>query len=62
VTTCVMPVSQLKVPLPKFVAIRKDDDKDNIQFFVRVELEAEGIVGSYTKPELALHTCVMKVD
>jgi hypothetical protein len=52
----------LKVPLPKFVAIRKDDDKDNIQFFVRVELEAEGIVGSYTKPELALHTCVMKVD
>jgi hypothetical protein len=40
-------VSKLKVPLPKFTTIHKDD----IQFLVRVELEAEGIVGSYTKPK-----------
>jgi hypothetical protein len=41
----------LKVPLPKFTAVRKDDDEDDVQFLARVELEAEGIVGSYTKPE-----------
>jgi hypothetical protein len=44
-------VSKLKVPLPKFTAVRKDDDEDDVQFLARVELEAEGIVGSYTKPE-----------
>jgi hypothetical protein len=51
VTTCSTPVSKLKVPLPKFVSIRKDNDENDVQFFARVELEAEGIVGSYTKPE-----------
>jgi hypothetical protein len=44
-------VSKLKVPLPKFIDIRKDDNEDDVQFLVRVELEAEGIVGSYTKPK-----------
>jgi hypothetical protein len=29
----------------------KDDNEDDVQFLVRVELEAEGIVGSYTKAE-----------
>jgi hypothetical protein len=38
------PVSKLMVPLPKFVAARKDD----IKFLVRVELDAKVIVGSYT--------------
>jgi hypothetical protein len=50
-TTCVTPVSKLKVPLKKFVAVRKDNDEDDIQFLARVELEVEGIVGSCTKPE-----------
>jgi hypothetical protein len=45
------PVSKLMVPLLKFVAVHKDDNKDEVQFLARVELEAEGIVGSYTKPE-----------
>jgi hypothetical protein len=40
-------VSRLKLPLPKFCAIRKDD----VQFLARVELEIEGIMGSYTHPE-----------
>jgi hypothetical protein len=31
--------------------VRKDDNEDDVQFLVRVELEAEGIVGSYTKAE-----------
>jgi hypothetical protein len=38
------------VPLPKFVVVHKDDE-DDVQFLARVELEAEGIVGSYTYPE-----------
>jgi hypothetical protein len=50
VATLVTPVSKLKVPLPKFVAVRKNDE-DDVQFFARVELEAEGIMGSYTHPE-----------
>jgi hypothetical protein len=45
------PVSKLKMSLPKFVVIRKDDNEDDVQFFVRVELEAEGIIGSYNKLE-----------
>jgi hypothetical protein len=45
------PVSKLKVPLPKFVAVHKDDNEDDVRFLVRVELDAEGIVGSYTTPE-----------
>jgi hypothetical protein len=44
-------VSKLKVPLPKFTAVCKDDNEDDVQFLARVELEAEGIVGSYTKAE-----------
>jgi hypothetical protein len=51
VATRTTPASKLKVPLPKFLAVRKDDNEDDVQFLVRVELEAEGIVGSYTKPE-----------
>jgi hypothetical protein len=51
VTTCETLVSKLKVSLPKFVVILKDEDEDDVQFLVRVELEVEGIVGSYTKPE-----------
>jgi hypothetical protein len=47
----ITPVSKLKVPLPKFTAVQKDDNKDDVQFLVRVELEAEDIVGSYTKLE-----------
>jgi hypothetical protein len=29
VATCTMPVSKLKVLLPKFTAIRKDDNEDD---------------------------------
>jgi hypothetical protein len=56
VTTFVTPVSKFKVPMPKFMAIHKDNDEDDIQFLVRVELEAEGIAGSYTK--LEHHACL----
>jgi hypothetical protein len=49
VATCMTPVAKLKVPLPKFAAVRKDDNEDDVQFLVRVELEAEGIIGRYTK-------------
>jgi hypothetical protein len=35
--------------LSKFIAVCKDDNEDDVQFLVRVELEVEGIVGSYTK-------------
>jgi hypothetical protein len=42
-------VSKLKVPLPKFTIVRKDDNEDDVQFLAWVELEAESIVGSYTK-------------
>jgi hypothetical protein len=50
VATFVTPVSKLKGCLPKFEAICKDDE-DDIQFLARVELEAEDIVGSCTRPE-----------
>jgi hypothetical protein len=50
VATLVTRVSKLRVPLPKFVAVHKDSE-DDVQFLARVELEAEGIVGSYTRPE-----------
>jgi hypothetical protein len=43
-------VSKLKIILPKFVAAHKDDE-DDVMFLARVELDAEGIVGSYTHPE-----------
>jgi hypothetical protein len=46
----VTPISKLKMPLPKFVAARKDDE-DDVKFLARIELDAEGIVGSYTLPE-----------
>jgi hypothetical protein len=46
----VTPTSRLKLPLPMFGAVHKDDEGD-VQFLVRVELEAEGVVGSYTRPE-----------
>jgi hypothetical protein len=51
VATCMMPVSKLKVPLPKFTAVCKDNNEDDVQFLARVELEAKRIVGSYTKVE-----------
>jgi hypothetical protein len=47
VTDGVTPVSRLKLPLPKFVVIKKDDE-DDVQFLARVELDFEGVVGSYT--------------
>jgi hypothetical protein len=53
-------VSKLKVSLPKFTVVRKDDNEDDVQFLARVELEAEGIVGSYTKVEhdvFLAHAC-----
>jgi hypothetical protein len=50
VATLVTPVLKLRVPLPKFVVVRKDNE-DDVQFLARVELKAEGIVGSYTCPE-----------
>jgi hypothetical protein len=50
VATLVTLVSKLKVPLPKFVAVRKDD----VQFLARVELEAEGIMGSYNTQSMKL--------
>jgi hypothetical protein len=49
VATRTTSVSKLKVLLPKFIAIHKDNNEDDVQFLARVELEAEGIVGSYTK-------------
>jgi hypothetical protein len=48
VATFVTPTSKLRVPMPKFVAVHKDDE-DDIQFLARIELEPEGIVGSYTR-------------
>jgi hypothetical protein len=49
VATRMTPVSKLKVPLPKFTIVRKDDNEDDVQFLAWVELEAESIIGSYTK-------------
>jgi hypothetical protein len=51
VATRMTPISKLKVSLPKFTVVRKDDNEDDAQFLVRVELKAEGIVGSYIKSE-----------
>jgi hypothetical protein len=48
--TLVTPVLKLKVPLWKFVAVHKDVE-DDVQFLARVELDTEGIIGSYTRPE-----------
>jgi hypothetical protein len=48
--TFTTPESELRVPLPWFLAVHKDDE-DDMKFLARVELEAEGIVGSYTRPE-----------
>jgi hypothetical protein len=39
------------MPLPKFVVVHKDDSEDDVKFLARVELEAKGIVGRYTRPE-----------
>jgi hypothetical protein len=51
ITDGVTPVLRLKLPLLKFHVVRKDDE-DDVQFLVRVELETEGVVGSYTRLEL----------
>jgi hypothetical protein len=53
ITNGVTLVLRLKLPLLKFQAVRKDDE-DDVQFLVRVELEAESVVGSYTRLELEL--------
>jgi hypothetical protein len=50
VTNGVTLVSRLKLPLLKFHAVRKVDE-DDVQFLVRVELEAESVVRSYSRPE-----------
>jgi hypothetical protein len=50
VATLVTLVLKLRVPLSKFVAIHRESE-DDVQFLARVGLEAEGIVGSYTRPE-----------
>jgi hypothetical protein len=50
VATVATPVSKLRVPLPKFVAVHKNNVGD-VQFLAWVEPEAEGIVGSYSCPE-----------
>jgi hypothetical protein len=59
VATRMTPISKLKVPLPKFGAFCKDNNEDDVQFLVRVELEAKGIIGSYTKVEH--NTCLAHV-
>jgi hypothetical protein len=46
----VTPVSKLKMPPPKFMAACKHDE-DDIYFLVRIELDTEGIVASYTRVE-----------
>jgi hypothetical protein len=58
VATLVTPVLKLKLPLLKFVAVHKDDE-DDVQCLARVELEAKGIMGSYTHPEH--EACVMSL-
>jgi hypothetical protein len=45
-----MPVSKLKVPLPKF-SLHRQDDEDDIELLVMVQQEARVIVGSYTRME-----------
>jgi hypothetical protein len=44
ITDGVTPVLRVRQPLPKFHAKHKEDE-DDIQFLVRVELEAESVVG-----------------
>jgi hypothetical protein len=62
ITDGVTLVSRIILPLPKFRAVHKDDE-DDIQFSVRVELEAESIVGGHSRPEhdacmtSVLHVC-----
>jgi hypothetical protein len=46
----VTPVLKRKVPLPRFVVAREDDE-DAAEFLARVEKEARVLVGSYTRPE-----------
>jgi hypothetical protein len=46
----VTPISKLNIPLPNFVASRKDDE-DEIKFLAMVELDTKVIVGSYTHPK-----------
>jgi hypothetical protein len=50
VTVGTTPMLKMKVPLPKFVAARRDGE-DDAEFLARVELEAKVIVSSYTHPE-----------
>jgi hypothetical protein len=50
VTDGVAPVLRLKLPQPKFHAMHKDAE-DDIHILARVEMEAEGVVGSHTGSE-----------
>jgi hypothetical protein len=45
-----MPVSKLKVPLPRF-SLRRQDDEDDTELLARVQQEARVIMGSYTHTE-----------
>jgi hypothetical protein len=49
VTNGVTPVLRLKLPLPKF-RIERKDDKDDVQFVERVELEMKSVAVSYSRP------------
>jgi hypothetical protein len=50
VTYGVTPVKRLKLALPNFRVVHKDD-KGDIQFLAMVEFEAQSVVGSYTRLE-----------
>jgi hypothetical protein len=43
-------VSRVRLPLPMFCAVRTDDE-DDVQFLARAALEAESVVGGYSRPE-----------
>jgi hypothetical protein len=43
-------ILRVKLPLPKFHDVRSDEE-DDAQFLARVELEAESVVGGYSRPE-----------
>jgi hypothetical protein len=50
ITNNVTRVSRVKLPLSKFHTIRSDEE-DDVQFLAMVELEAESVVGGYSRPE-----------
>jgi hypothetical protein len=50
ITDGVTLVSRVRLPLPMFCAVRTDDE-DDVQFLARAALEAESVVGGYSRPE-----------